>query len=225
MVRDPDFLAGKIFTDDEIEELISIIKSSPGLYVVFDRRVGFLIEREQDRFASDPDVFKKSLYLYSAGRMFNTEDWSIGWTIGSKELLRYIPVYDQWIRFNPNTPGMVAYRKLFERCEPEAIASIIKDQKSKLRTLYDKFAKEVKELDKDLEVVETELSYYPLVNVEKMLNKLPASKIESVTDSKGNQNLRQAAVLHLNELIGEPRFQTMSDEATGDYLVVYKAFS
>ena len=195
------------------------------MYLIFDRRIDFLIDRENDRFATDPEIFNRSLYLYSAGKMFNTEDWSIGWTVGTKELLQYLPIYAQWIRFNPNTPAMVAYRKLFERCGSDAITGIIKDQRQKLKALYDRYAKEVKEIDQDLEIVKTELSYYPLVNVKGILKKLPSTEIENTTDSEGHNNLLQAAVDYLNDRIEEPRFQIMSDEMKGEYLVVYKAFS
>lgn len=225
VIRDPDYLAGKIFNEDEITELISIIKGHPNLYLIFDRRVDFLVDRKTDRLATDPEIFQKSIYLYSAGKMFNTEDWCIGWTIGGKALLQYLPVYAQWIRFNPNTPAMVAYGKFFDRCGSETVSNITRDQRPKLQTLYERYSHEITAIDPDLKLVDTELRYFPLIDVEGILNKLPKSELENTLDVSGNKHLLDAAVEYLNNRVGEPRFQALSDESQGNYLVVYKAFS
>ncbi len=99
-------------SENDVDRIKDLSLKFPDVNFIFDRRSDFLIERE-DVLGRDKDLFNRSLFLYSGGRMINSAEWEIGWCIGNPEVNQFIKVYVEWMTFNPSIPAQIAFRSLF----------------------------------------------------------------------------------------------------------------
>ena len=110
MITNPHNPTGKIFTKQELLRLTEIVEKHPQLIVVSDD-VYYHIPfdgREHTLFANIGDNYKRTITIFSAGKMMNCTGWKVGWAVGPADLIKHVSYVHESAVFNLNVPGQVA---------------------------------------------------------------------------------------------------------------------
>lgn len=70
-------------------------------------------------FATIGDNWKKTVTIYSGGKLLNATGWKVGWAIGPKELIRLGGIINNTTVYCTNHPGQVAVAQSLEMLESE----------------------------------------------------------------------------------------------------------
>lgn len=90
MITNPHNPSGKLFTQEDIERLTSILEKWPQVTVLSDEVYWNLPfdGRKMISFANHcENNWKKTINVFSAGKSLNCTGWKIGFAIGPKELI------------------------------------------------------------------------------------------------------------------------------------------
>jgi aspartate/methionine/tyrosine aminotransferase len=68
-------------------------------------------KREHHLFANIGDNYKRTLTIFSAGKMMNCTGWKVGWAIGPPDLIKNVCYVHEAAVFNLNVPGQIAIAK------------------------------------------------------------------------------------------------------------------
>jgi len=121
MLTNPHNPTGKLFTRDELLKLTEILDRHPQIVVVSDDVYYHLAfdGREHNLFANIGDNFKRTVTVFSAGKLMNCTGWKVGWLMGPADLVKHISYVHESAVFNLNVPGQVAIaRSLDETLKP-----------------------------------------------------------------------------------------------------------
>jgi aspartate/methionine/tyrosine aminotransferase len=121
MITNPHNPTGKLFTREELMRLTEIVEKHPQLIVVSDDVYYHLPydAREHTLFANIGDNYKRTITVFSAGKMMNCTGWKVGWAIGPADLIKHVSYVHESAVFNINVPGQVAIaRSLDETLKP-----------------------------------------------------------------------------------------------------------
>ena len=107
LLNTPNNPTGKVFTREELEKISAILDKYPRCFVLSDEVYDFLPfeGREHVHFATIGDNWKRTISVFSGGKMFNCTGWKIGWGIGPKQLVRQAVIMNDSINFCNNVPG------------------------------------------------------------------------------------------------------------------------
>ena len=61
--------------------------------------------REHTLFANIGDNYKRTITVFSAGKMMNCTGWKVGWCVGPPELINHVTYVHEACVFNFNVPG------------------------------------------------------------------------------------------------------------------------
>ena len=113
MITNPHNPTGKLFTRGELEKLTAILDKHPQIVVVSDDVYFHLPydNREHVLFANIGENYKRTITIFSAGKMMNCTGWKVGWMIGPPELIKHVSYVHESCTFNINVPGQVAIAK------------------------------------------------------------------------------------------------------------------
>ncbi len=106
ILNTPHNPTGKVFSQDEINKLATILKGFPNCLVISDEVYEHIVYKGNQHIplASHPDLKNKTIVIYSAGKTFSVTGWKIGWAIGAKELIEKLQFTQQWVVFSVSTP-------------------------------------------------------------------------------------------------------------------------
>jgi kynurenine aminotransferase len=99
---------GRIFTHEEIAEIGEMIdREFPHIVVLSDEVYDFLTFDGQKHtpFASVGNNWKRTVSIYSAGKLFNATGWKLGWAIGPENILRMGGIISNAVFYTGNTPA------------------------------------------------------------------------------------------------------------------------
>jgi aspartate/methionine/tyrosine aminotransferase len=110
LYNSPHNPTGKNFTAAEVEEISTILQEFPDVKVISDEVYDFLTfdGRKHIPFASLHDNWKRTVSVYSGGKLFNATGWKLGWCIGPQDLIYKAGVISNTVFYTGNTPGQVA---------------------------------------------------------------------------------------------------------------------
>ncbi|KAK9703585.1 arylformamidase [Basidiobolus ranarum] len=109
---------GKIFTREELLELGQVAIDHNLLIIsdeVYDRVV--FAPNELVRVNSIPQLWNRTLTIYSAGKSFGITGWRVGWVIGPADLMRYVTGAHAEMVYCANAPLQESVGIAFERAE------------------------------------------------------------------------------------------------------------
>lgn len=109
LINSPHNPTGKVFTPQELNEIVSIVAAFPDVVVVADEVYEHMVyedgaSRSHTSIASLPGMWDRTLTISSAGKTFSVTGWKVGWTIGPAHLVRSVAVCHQWLAFSVCTP-------------------------------------------------------------------------------------------------------------------------
>ena len=113
MITNPHNPTSKVFTYEELLRLTEIVEKHPQLVVVSDDVYYFLPydNREYHLFANIGENYKRTITIFSAGKMMNCTGWKVGWAIGPEDLIKNTCLVHEASVFNNNVPGQIAIAK------------------------------------------------------------------------------------------------------------------
>lgn len=116
IITNPHNPTGKIFSKEELYKLTEILERHPQVVVVSDDVYFFLPfdGREHHLFANIGENYKKTITIFSAGKMMNCTGWKVGWAVGPPDLIKHVSYVHESVVFNLNVPGQVAIAKSLE---------------------------------------------------------------------------------------------------------------
>ena len=183
LLNTPQNPTGKVFSREELEKISAIVDKYPRCFVLSDEVYDFLTfdGREHVHFATIGDNWKRTISVFSGGKMFNATGWKVGWGIGPKELVRQGVVINDTINFCHNVPGQVAFAKslpwLDMKYEQYAnFGESIKDEYTQVR---DYLVKETLNLGIPMRPIEPEGGYFLLLDVNECRDLVPKKYFES----------------------------------------------
>lgn len=117
MITNPHNPTGKLFTYEELLRLTEIVQKHPQLIVISDDVYYFLPydNKPYHLFANIADNFKRTITIFSAGKMMNCTGWKVGWAIGPQDLIKQTSLVHEASVFNNNVPGQIAIAKSLDQ--------------------------------------------------------------------------------------------------------------
>jgi len=115
VINTPNNPLGKIFKKDELQAIADLciefnclcISDEVYEWLVFDGK-------QHTRIASLPGMWDRTLTIGSAGKTFSVTGWKLGWTIGSKKLMKHVQTVHQNTIYTCPTPIQEAVTKAFQ---------------------------------------------------------------------------------------------------------------
>lgn len=119
MLTNPHNPTGKCLTDEELQKITELLeKKAPKAFVISDDVYDFLtFDSEYKVFANYGENWKKTLTVYSGGKLMNATGWKIGWIVGPAELTREAALIHESGIFNLNVPGQVALARSMDQLD------------------------------------------------------------------------------------------------------------
>ena len=110
MLTNPHNPTGKCLTEEEIIKITELLeKKAPQAFVLSDDVYDFLtFESDYKIFANYGDNWKKTITVYSGGKLMNATGWKVGWIIGPEQIVKEASLVHESGIFNLNVPGQVA---------------------------------------------------------------------------------------------------------------------
>ena len=107
VINTPHNPTGKAFTREELEEITDILEDFPNCVVVADEVYDFLTfdNIKHVSFAAIGDNWKRTISIYSGGKLFNATGWKIGWGIGPERILRHLAIVTSALNYCTNNPA------------------------------------------------------------------------------------------------------------------------
>jgi kynurenine--oxoglutarate transaminase/cysteine-S-conjugate beta-lyase/glutamine--phenylpyruvate transaminase len=106
ILNTPHNPTGKVFSKTELERLASILNKFPDCLVISDEVYEHLVYDGEKHIsiASLPNMFDRTISIFSAGKTFSVTGWKIGWIVASEQLIRRMSLAHQWVVFSVSTP-------------------------------------------------------------------------------------------------------------------------
>lgn len=105
IVNTPHNPVGKVFTREELEGIAALAKEF-NFIVLSDEVYDCLVYdgKEHIRIATFPDMWERTISVYSAGKSFAATGWRVGWLVGPKSLISPTLAATTRIVFCTNSP-------------------------------------------------------------------------------------------------------------------------
>mmetsp|Transcript_21536 Transcript_21536/g.21189 ORF Transcript_21536/g.21189 Transcript_21536/m.21189 type:complete len:170 (-) Transcript_21536:213-722(-) len=96
IMNTPHNPTGKVFTKEELQEISDILEEYPHVYVINDDVYYFLTfeGHEHHIFATLGDNWKKTITIFSGGKILCCTGWKVGWAIAPADILRQAVVFN-----------------------------------------------------------------------------------------------------------------------------------
>lgn len=107
MINSPHNPTGKCFSLEEYEQISSILEDYPNCIVLSDEVYDKLTYGgvEHIPFASIGDNWKKTVSIYSGGKMFMATGWKVGWAVGPEYIIRLGGIINNTTTYCTNNPA------------------------------------------------------------------------------------------------------------------------
>jgi kynurenine--oxoglutarate transaminase/cysteine-S-conjugate beta-lyase/glutamine--phenylpyruvate transaminase len=101
ILNSPHNPTGKVFTEQEMKSIATVVRENPGLVVVSDEVYKYVIHSETAAGGAEPlgnvghvhfakleGMYDRTLTISSAGKTFSVTGWQVGWIIGPSKMVR-----------------------------------------------------------------------------------------------------------------------------------------
>jgi kynurenine--oxoglutarate transaminase/cysteine-S-conjugate beta-lyase/glutamine--phenylpyruvate transaminase len=182
---------GKIFTDEEIKKLITILNKYPKVIVLADEVYEHMLYTTDKlpRIGSYPGMWERTVTIYSLGKTFSCTGWRVGFSVGDEKLIKPIIASQQWLNFNVNRPAQVAMAHAMKAAlkpyenYPDYYAYLNHLFKTKKDDLVDM----LKSTPLDFKVYEPDGGYFVMTDISNSWDKIPMKYFYKHGTSKDNR--------------------------------------
>lgn len=107
VVNTPHNPTGKVFSREEMQLISDILDDCPHVLVLSDEVYDFLTFDGLSHicFASIGNNWKRTVSIFSGGKLFSATGWKVGWSIGPKKLVYNGGIINNTVFYCFNTPG------------------------------------------------------------------------------------------------------------------------
>jgi kynurenine---oxoglutarate transaminase / cysteine-S-conjugate beta-lyase / glutamine---phenylpyruvate transaminase len=101
IINTPHNPTGKVFSQEELEGIASVLRRHPHVYIATDEVYEKLIyeDNKHVHFSSIPDMFDRTITISSCGKTFSCTGWKVGWAIGPAHLIGPVFTAIQWVHY------------------------------------------------------------------------------------------------------------------------------
>jgi len=102
IINSPHNPSGKVFTQEELEQIADIISPYPNLFLLSDEVYEHMIYddiKKLPRFANVKGMWDRTISIMSAGKIFSATGTRIGWGIGPQKLIHAVFACNQYNSF------------------------------------------------------------------------------------------------------------------------------
>lgn len=103
----------------QLEALAAVVRRHPRLVVVSDEVYEHIVFQGAAHvpFASLPGMYDRTVTVSSAGKVFSTTGWKVGWAVGPPALVEPVAIMKQWTSFSTCSVVQEAVAAALEACE------------------------------------------------------------------------------------------------------------
>lgn len=169
---------GKVFTLEELTEISDILEDYPNVYVISDDVYEFLTfdGHEHHIFATIKDNWKKTVTIFSGGKILCCTGWKVGWAIGPADIVRQAVTFNDTCTYCHNVPGQIAVANSLQTArteEYEGFSSFVEFMKADFKKSHDILVEGLKELDLPLKPIPADGGYFIMVDVSGLRDLVP----------------------------------------------------
>ncbi len=117
ILNTPNNPTGKVFSLEELQKLAEIVLEHDLLVLADEVYDKLVFEGKHHSIATLPDMWERTVSLYSVGKTFSVTGWKIGWAIAHPELTHALQMAHQWIPFSIATPLQNAVASIIEQSQ------------------------------------------------------------------------------------------------------------
>ena len=104
-LNNPHNPAGHLFSREELEFIADTVRQYPDIIVIADEVYEKFVfgGRKFTRFATLPDMWERTVSIYSSGKVFSCTGWRVGFSIAPSYLTKQIGSWQTWSVYCMNT--------------------------------------------------------------------------------------------------------------------------
>eukprot|EP00943_MAST-04B_sp_MAST-4B-sp1_P005732 g5732.t1 len=123
LLNTPSSPLGKVFSKKELEDISNVILNheNQNIVVLSDEVYEHMVYDDEEHFhiANVPNMFDKTVSIFSVGKTFSCTGWRIGYSIGPTHLINPIKALHAAINFSTSTPLQKSAARAFEAASKE----------------------------------------------------------------------------------------------------------
>ena len=124
ILNTPHNPTGKMFSEEELQQIANIVLEYPNLIVVSDEVYEHIVfDRDNEPHLSISNIdgmFDRTLTMSSSGKTFSCTGWKVGWCVGPKHLVKAVTAVQQWVNFSSATPTQDAIAQAIKIAREES---------------------------------------------------------------------------------------------------------
>lgn len=136
IINNPHNPTGKIWTNDDFEQLEKLISAFPNLLVLSDEVYEYItFEQKHISVHQRPKLWEKCISISSFGKTFHITGWKIGYVIAPENIMREIKKVHQFLVFSVNSISQYAINEYIENIDIKTISSFYQAKRDFFRNL------------------------------------------------------------------------------------------
>ena len=136
IINNPHNPTGKIWTNDDFEQLEKLISAFPNLLVLSDEVYEYItFEQKHISVHQRPKLWEKCISISSFGKTFHITGWKIGYVIAPENIMREIKKVHQFLVFSVNSISQYAINEYIENTDIKTISSFYQAKRDFFRSL------------------------------------------------------------------------------------------
>lgn len=178
ILNTPHNPTGKVFTLEELTEISDILEEYPHVYVISDDVYDFLTfeGHEHHIFANIKDNWKKTVTIFSGGKILCCTGWKVGWCFGPAEIIRQAVIFNDTCTYCHNVPGQLAVARSLQHAfeeKYEGFNNFIEFENDDFKKSHDILVQGLKDSSLPIEPIPASGGYFIFADI---------SKIEGIPD-------------------------------------------
>lgn len=117
VLNNPSNPFGKLFTQEELEFIRSVILKWPNVIVLADDVYEHMIYDNLNfkRFCTLPDMWDRTINVFSAGKTFSCTGWRVGWGIGPDHFIKMMNSFETWVNYCGSRVAQAAVANIMQK--------------------------------------------------------------------------------------------------------------
>lgn len=119
ILNTPSAPLGKVFSKEELQEISNVVQEFNNLLVVSDEVYEYMTYDNliHTHIGSLPNMFERTITLFSAGKTFSCTGWRLGYIVSSTSIIQNIKTVHSVINFSTTTLLQKAASHIFQEAE------------------------------------------------------------------------------------------------------------
>ena len=178
VLNTPHNPTGKVFSYEELKMISDILEEFPHVYVISDDVYDFLTfeDIKHHYFATIGENWKKTITVFSGGKILSCTGWKIGWCFGPADVLRQAVVFNNCYYYCNNVPGQLAVAKSIKTAyedEYQGYKSFIDFEREDFKKAHDTLVDGLRESSLPIKPIPASGGYFIFADVSELREYVP----------------------------------------------------